>query len=312
MKKIWNSLKEHVKADFDAKTYGFTAVFLVVIIAINYRINLERGIIDSYRGNSIRIFWYFLLYAFAYYGGVFIYTLCKKETSALRTPTFWLYSLFILGVLGLDGGFYAYNQWSRELFDGQIYIFAFHCLSNLFSVLTVVLPFLLFYYFIEKQPSYFYGLRPQWFVVKPYLLLVVLMVPLISWASFQPDFLRSYPSYKGSNADEFFGVAPWATTLFYEVCYGFDFCITEWLFRGFLTIGMARFLGRGVIIPMVVCYASLHFGKPLGETIGSIFGGYILGVLALQTRSIWGGIIVHVGVAWLMDLAAWLQKAAIF
>ena len=63
---------------------------------------------------------------------------------------------------------------------------------------------------------------------------------------------------------------------------------------------------------MVVCYASLHFGKPLGETIGSIFGGYILGVLALQTRSIWGGIIVHVGVAWLMDLAALLQKAEIY
>jgi len=308
MKKIWNSLKEHVQADFDLKTYSFTAIFLVLIITVNYEINLEKGIIDSYRGNSIRIFWYFLLYAFAYYGGVFIYALCKQQTAVLKHPRFWLFSLFILGVLGLDGGFYAYNEWSKTLFNGHIYIYVFHCLSNLFSVLTVVGPFALFYSLIDRQPSYFYGLRPQWFVLKPYLQLVALMLPLIGWASFQPDFLRAYPSYGGSNADEFFGVSPWVTTLFYEVCYGFDFCITEWLFRGFLTIGMAQLLGRGAILPMVVCYASLHFGKPLGETIGSIFGGYILGVLALETRSIWGGIIVHVGVAWAMDLAAWLQK----
>jgi len=42
---------------------------------------------------------------------------------------------------------------------------------------------------------------------------------------------------------------------------------------------------------MVVAYASIHFGKPLGETIPSVFGGYLLGVLALYTRSIWGGLL---------------------
>ncbi|CAN5226073.1 hypothetical protein BH23BAC1_BH23BAC1_38320 [soil metagenome] len=59
---------------------------------------------------------------------------------------------------------------------------------------------------------------------------------------------------------------------------------------------------------MVVLYAFYHFGKPPGETIGSIFGGYILGVIAMYTRSVMGGVLLHVGIAWLMDGFAFLQK----
>lgn len=70
---------------------------------------------------------------------------------------------------------------------------------------------------------------------------------------------------------------------------------------------MAHLLGRGTVLPMVVVYAFLHFGKPLGECIGSIFGGYLLGILALHSRSLWGGVVLHLGVAWLMEGAAFLQ-----
>ena len=58
---------------------------------------------------------------------------------------------------------------------------------------------------------------------------------------------------------------------------------------------------------MVVWYATIHFGRPLGETVSSLIGGYILGVLALSTRSIWGGLLIHIGVAWLMEAFAFWQ-----
>lgn len=308
MKSIWEDLRRHLKGDFRWDLYGTIALFLALFITFNYSVNLEKGIIDSYRGSLLRIAWYFLLYCFAYYIGLFIWLSFTKEWYRIKNPLFWVYSLFILAILGIDGGFYGYSQWSRTLFDGEIYNYTFHCLTNLSSALTVFLPLGLFYYFIDNRHHHFYGLQPKWTNLKPYLLLVSFMIPLIVWASFQPDFLRSYPSYFDSNADEYFGVSRWVTTLLYEVFYGFDFIATELIFRGFMVIGVAQFLGRGAVIPMVVCYASLHFGKPLGETIGSIFGGYILGVVALESRSIWGGIIVHVGVAWGMDLAAWWQK----
>ena len=72
--------------------------------------------------------------------------------------------------------------------------------------------------------------------------------------------------------------------------------------------GMAQILGKHAVIPMVTIYCFLHFGKPTGEAISSIFGGYILGVIALYTRSIWGGILIHIGVARMMEAAAYVAK----
>ena len=73
--------------------------------------------------------------------------------------------------------------------------------------------------------------------------------------------------------------------------------------------GLAQILGRHAVLPMAVIYCFLHTGKPPGEAISSIFGGYILGVIAYETKSIWGGIIVHVGIAWMMEVIGFTQKA---
>jgi membrane protease YdiL (CAAX protease family) len=48
----------------------------------------------------------------------------------------------------------------------------------------------------------------------------------------------------------------------------------------------------------------VHFGKPLPEVLGAVVAGLVLGAMALRTRSIWGGVAVHLGVAWTMDLLA--------
>jgi membrane protease YdiL (CAAX protease family) len=48
----------------------------------------------------------------------------------------------------------------------------------------------------------------------------------------------------------------------------------------------------------------IHYGKPLPETLGAIGAGVILGTLAMRTRSIWGGVLIHIGVAITMDMLA--------
>ena len=47
---------------------------------------------------------------------------------------------------------------------------------------------------------------------------------------------------------------------------------------------------------MCVPYMMLHFGEPLAETMSSVFGGAILGLLSLRTNSIFGGVLVHMGI----------------
>ena len=95
MKRISDALRRHLRADFRWDLYGTVALFLALLIAFNYSVNLERGIIDSYRGNPLRIVWYFLLYCVAYYGGLFIWLGFTKEWERIKNPRFWLYSLSI-------------------------------------------------------------------------------------------------------------------------------------------------------------------------------------------------------------------------
>ena len=71
---------------------------------------------------------------------------------------------------------------------------------------------------------------------------------------------------------------------------------------------MEKYLGEKVVIPMEMVYCTLHFGKPMMETVSSIFGGFILGVIALRTRSVYGGVWVHIFIALGMDLLAFLQE----
>jgi membrane protease YdiL (CAAX protease family) len=179
---------------------------------------------------------------------------------------------------------------------------------NAISFVTILAPILFFYFVYEKSETHLYGLRPKKFDIKPYFVMLLIMLPMIIAASFNEGFLKQYPMYKTSGAHEYLGVPEAVTVAGYELAYGLDFVTVEYFFRGFLVIGMARVLGRGAVLPMAVLYCFLHFGKPAGEAISSIFGGYILGVIAYETKSIWGGIIIHMGIAWTMELVAFLKK----
>jgi len=154
-------------------------------------------------------------------------------------------------------------------------------------------------------PSFF-GLTTGNFRTAPYFLLLILLLPLIALASTRPDFLHTYPKVRNIALITPYAKPLWPWQLLYEISYGLDFLSIELFFRGLLVIGLARYAGEKVILPMAVFYCTIHFGKPLGECISSFFGGMILGVIALRTRSIVGGLIVHLGLAWLMEVGGWL------
>ena len=75
-----------------------------------------------------------------------------------------------------------------------------------------------------------------------------------------------------------------------------------------MLFALARYVGAYAIFVMVIPYAMIHFGKPFTETLGSVIAGTALGTLALRTRSIFGGLFIHVAVAWSMDILAILAK----
>ena len=124
------------------------------------------------------------------------------------------------------------------------------------------------------------------------LLLVVL--PVVVFVADAPAFLDRYPRYANAGAQ-------WSRLLVWEAAYGFQFAALEFFFRGFLLFALARSLGSAAIFVSVVPYTMIHFGKALPETLGSVVAGIVLGTLALRTRSIYGGVVLHCAVAWTMD-----------
>jgi len=155
----------------------------------------------------------------------------------------------------------------------------------------------------------YYGLTTKNFQARPYFGVLLLLVPLIALASTRPDFLHTYPKVQriAFLCDVARPLWPWQ--LLYELSYGLDFLNIELFFRGFLVIGLARYAGANAILPMAAFYCTIHFGKPLGECISSFFGGLMLGVIALRTRSIVGGLIVHLGLAWMMEIGGWIGNS---
>jgi len=155
----------------------------------------------------------------------------------------------------------------------------------------------------------FFGLTLKQFEWRPYAWMLLIMVPLIIAASAQPDFLHAYPKLK--MVSDAIGNIPrsWLYKLLFELSYGSDFISIELFFRGFLILGFIKWAGKDAILPMACFYCTIHFGKPLGECISSYFGGILLGIVVYHTRSIFGGLMVHLGIAWLMEAGGYFGNA---
>lgn len=84
------------------------------------------------------------------------------------------------------------------------------------------------------------------------------------------------------------------------------FCV-EFFYRGFLLAMLRPALGRLALFVMVVPYALTH--ADLVEALGAVVVGLLLGTLAVRSRSIWIGWLVHVSIAFVVEaLAIWQAR----
>ncbi len=231
----------------------------------------------------------------------------KGQFQVINRQAFWTKSVIILAVIGFFNGYYLFPDFVNNQDNYSDYVYLFYLSNASKAWVFYFIPILSMHYFLEKSQETIYGFTAKGILIKPYFYLLAAAVPFILFASFLPSFQIQYPFFKPWQHPIVFGANSAGYAFIFELLYGTNFVFLEWVFRGVLVVGMSRVIGKDALLPMVSAYAFLHFGKPLPETIAAIFGGYLLGVLALQSKSIIGGCIIHVGVAWLMDLAAHAQ-----
>jgi membrane protease YdiL (CAAX protease family) len=164
----------------------------------------------------------------------------------------------------------------------------------------VLLPLLATRLWLVPRPDFGLSLPRHPAQLRPYLLLFLAVLPLLILAGLRPEFRTYYPFYRRAGES-------WLDFGVWELLYAFQFFCVEFFFRGFLLATARRALGSHALLAAMVPYCMVHFTKPLLEVLGAIPAGLILGLLALQARSIWGGVLLHVAVALTMDIMALTQ-----
>jgi membrane protease YdiL (CAAX protease family) len=151
-----------------------------------------------------------------------------------------------------------------------------------------------------------YGLQTAGFLKHAWIYLLFFGIVLVAVVvvSFEEGFKNYYPFYEDADRS-------WYDFWTWELLYAAQFFSLEFFFRGFWLKAAKRAMGSHAIWAMVVPYCMIHFGKPFLETLAAILAGVALGTLALRTRSIWSGFLIHVSVAISMDLAATMQKTGL-
>ncbi|MCP4675684.1 MAG: CPBP family intramembrane metalloprotease [Deltaproteobacteria bacterium] len=128
----------------------------------------------------------------------------------------------------------------------------------------------------------------------------VLFIPVfiaVVIVSFSDEFSSYYPFYRNAHRSLFDFVV-------WETFYIAQFLSLEFFFRGFMLQPLRRTMGSSAIFAMMVPYVMIHIGKPMIECFAAVIAGIVLGTLAMRTKSIWAGFLIHVSVALSMDILA--------
>lgn len=312
MKKFLGYFTNFHRSYFNLGMYSAVFLFIAALITFNYSFGIKESDFTKVLGANYRLYKYLFNQIVAYYGVLLILWLFNRDKIENKVQ-FWVKSLFVLAIIAFDRSFMSLIGRSiLELFHPMTYQFFFKVLANLNGFVSIVVPLLMLKLTFDRHTGEgLYGLSFRKVDWKAYGLMFLLMIPVIFCATLLPSIINYYPTYKRVGGDLFanyYQLSEWISVVVYETAYLTDFLNTELFYRGFLIIGLSKLLGKNVVLPMVAAYAAIHFGKPLGETISSVFGGYILGVIALYSRNIWGGVFLHGGIAFLMEFFAYIRQ----
>lgn len=311
MKHLYQTITSHVRQYFFLPSHLLVLLFLAVLLTINYNIGFEKVIIFKQSPKAMWPVLFFITYSVVYGGSLLIMHLSGDKLTIKHPKKFFLFNVLFLLLLALHIGFplnLEVAKWLNPLPENsRIFYYTFRIWVQIKSSLLFLIPGVLFYSISRWGAAKNYGLNQNTDNTQHYFFLILLMLPLLIAASFLPDFQKSYPRYRDYHEYVELGVHQWQTIGFYELSYGFSFLTIEFIMRGVFVLGSAYFIGPKAILPMAALYVSIHFGKPLGEAISSFFGGYILGILAYYSKNIYGGVITHLGIAWIMELLAFWQ-----
>ena len=303
MSAIFKYIQEFYQKEFKPAYFLIILFLLGIYIYLNYWHALEIRFATGGKTRLSNFFGYYLLYFIPFATAFLLQLFFYKDCNYYHNYWFWIILFLAPAFFSFRVNFNYQETIVEKIWSGDAQIFWLRCINWVVRVFAVLIPVFIIWYIKDRGNQPFYGTAALK-ELRPYLIMLLIMIPLIALASTQKDFLQMYPKAKfiatldlPSKKMHYF---------IYELCYGFDFISIEFFFRGFLILSLLKICGPHCIVPMACFYCTIHFGKPMGEAISSFWGGLLLGIISYNTQSIWGGLIVHLGIAWLMEAGSWL------
>lgn len=320
---LLEAIRNKLRLHSNPKLLLLLGVLLLALFAANYSIDLEDSHIDMIDSFGLRSLAMFAFQGLPYLAACGIVALLGLQNTWFRSTGFWISFILGFGILAIDRSL-DLKPWLLPMLEAttdeaiQVW-FKYRVATKFSGFFTIILPLVVVYAICSRlrpptdriSARTAFGLQISGFTIRPYIAVLAIAAVLVCIGGLIADLQAFYPRYARSGGEVFAAsrqIPEWIAVLVFELAYGFDFLATEFFFRGFLVLVMMRYLGPHALIPMAVTYAVLHFGKPVTEAISSIFGGYILGVLAIHHKNIWGGVLIHVGMAWMMELVGFMYK----
>lgn len=266
MNLIFSYLYDYFR-NVDKWLLAFCACFAALLITLNYRLGIETRWLYGIPGRFEKFLSFYCLYAIAFIVP-FLVVVFTRLKQAAAIPHYWFLLLLAPAIFALKVSFSGLTQWIAGT-SGNYWNRYYAIIINLPSRLLLVVIPLLLYWWSQRSPAPFWGLTTKNFNWHPYALMLLIMVPLIGFASTQADFLQVYPKLKQVAFVGGITKHAWWYKAIFEISYGIDFFTIELFFRGFLVFAFVRYVGAHAVLPMAVFYCSIHFGKPLFECISS-------------------------------------------
>ena len=303
MKKIVKQINDFIRKE---NTTGLFFILLWVgfLVYANYGMGWYKSWVRQTDG-LISVAAHSAIYFIAYMICLLITSLFNKNFNWLAKPWFWTISISAPLVFAFTSH-YDFIDLLDVSSSNYNWLYYTSRVSFWFSQVAVVTLFCgVIWFFKDKGSTTFYGLSKYEDSLKPYFYMLLIMLVPIMIAGTTEGFLETYPRIK-STMKEGYPMLSKFHYISYEVIYGFNFIGIEIFFRGFLILSLLDILGKDAILPMACFYVAIHFGKPMGECISSFFGGSMLGIISYHNGSIKGGVLVHIGIAWMMEISGTL------
>lgn len=297
-----NVIRDYIRDYYEAvfRRGYFISIICLLAVVISFSYSYPAPVFNSWWASFLFDYLLYLIpFAAAYLLQWFYF---KEDRSAFSRPWFWIMLTVAPVVFALRVNFSWHEAGLQNIFGSDKERLVTAVGNYLVKAVMLIVPITFFWRITDKKNHSLYGFK-QGRGKRPYFILLAMMVPLVIAAATLPGFLNTYP--KALTSAGIYPLDGLPAFILFELAYAFDFLSIEFFFRGFLIIAFIRYCGMRAIIPAACFYCCIHLGKPMPEAISSFFGGLLLGIISYHTLSIWGGLIIHIGIAWLMEIAAY-------